>query len=110
MPNKQLEEYFDSESIDLGIEFDKIKENDTEVIFNAFLELAEEQQTIIETDFQNINALACEGGIRALVDESVFFHDEVFVESISAIDGFHSKVSNSCHFSNTTFVTLERCY
>ena len=91
MPNKQLAEYFDSKDIDLGLEFEKLKEKDSEIIFEAFLTLSEEQQNSSEADFQNINAIACEGGIHALVDEASFHQDDSFTEEISAIDGFHAK-------------------
>ncbi len=92
MPNTHLAIYFKTKSIGLEIDFDKLEEKDTEIIFNAFLKLPEEQQTTIEADFQNINALANEGGVQALIDESNYFQDEDFIESISAIDGFHAKV------------------
>ncbi len=36
--------------------------------------------------------MACEGGITALIDEAHFYGDESFVEDISDIEGFHSKV------------------
>ena len=91
MPNKQLEEYFDSKNIDLGLDFSELKEKDSEKIFNAFLKLTEEQQGVIEADFQNINAIACEGGIHALVDEASFHQDDSFTQEIAAIDGFHTK-------------------
>lgn len=44
MPNMQLAEYFDSKSIELNIKFDELKENDTEKVFNVFIELSEDQQ------------------------------------------------------------------
>ena len=90
MPNTQLAKYFKSKDIDLGLDFTKLKEKDSEQIFNAFLELAEEQQATIEADFQNINAIACEGGIHALIDEASY-HEDCFAQEISAIDGFHAK-------------------
>ena len=90
MPNVKLAEYFDSKGIDLRLDFDKLKEKDTEKVFSAFIELAEEQQATIEADFQNINAIACEGGIHALIDEASY-HEDSFAQDISAIDGFHAK-------------------
>ena len=41
---------------------------------------------------QDVNALACEGGITALVDEAGFHNDDAFIEEIAAIEGFHAKV------------------
>ncbi len=91
MPNVMLAEYFDSKGISLGLDFNELKDKDTEVIFSAFLELSEEQQATIEADFQNINAIACEGGIHALVDEANFHLYDGFTQEVSAIDGFHAK-------------------
>ena len=36
MPNKQLNEYFESKSIDLELDFEELKENDNDKIFTAF--------------------------------------------------------------------------
>ena len=87
--SKYLQQYFDSKKIQLS-DFKKLKKPD--LIFDAFLELSEEQQSKIETDFQAVNAMACEGGVRALIDEAGFYQDEGFTDSIAAIDGFHDKV------------------
>ena len=91
MPNSQLIEYFDSNDIDLMIDFDELKESDNEKIFNSFLELPEKKQATIEANFQDVNAMACEGGVHALIDEATFHNDNDFIESISVIDGFHAK-------------------
>jgi len=97
MPNTQLAEYFKTKSIGLELDFNELKEKDTEKIFNAFLKLPEKQQTTVEADFQNVNALANEGGVQALIDESIFL-DDGFIESISAIDGFHDFCSLASMF------------
>lgn len=91
-PNTQLAAYFASKEIDLGIDLVKLKEKDTEAILKAFTQLPDEQQAEIEAEFQDVNALACEGGIAALIDEAGFHEDNDFVAAIAAIDGFHAKV------------------
>lgn len=92
VPNAQLADYFKSRNIDLDIDLAKLKEKETEKIFDAFIELPEEQQAVMETEFQDINAMACEGGVTTLVDEAAFHNDDDFIKTISAIDGFHAKV------------------
>ncbi len=92
IPNHQLAEYFNAKTIELNIDFSTLKEKEVDAIFIAFTALPEEQQATIEAEFQDIHAMACEGGITALIDESVFYHDESFVENIADIEGFHSKV------------------
>ncbi len=91
MPNTQLANYFKSRDIDLGVNFTELKEKNSEKIFNAFIGLPEEQQADMEAEFQDVNALACEGGIAALVDEAGFHDDDAFIEEIAAIEGFHAK-------------------
>jgi hypothetical protein len=90
-PNIQLEEYFKRREITLVDDFEKIKESDVEALFTAYNELSEDEQGIIEAQFQEINARACEGGIKALVDEAEFHHDDDFADEIAVIDGLHAK-------------------
>lgn len=63
-----------------------------EALFAAYQELPEPLQAEIETDFLNIDRMACPGGVTALVDESVFHQDSAFQENIAAIEGHHAKV------------------
>ena len=95
VPNTQLARYFESKEIDLGINFTEKKEKKKkkeDEIFQAFTALPEDQQANIEAEFQDVNAMACEGGVTALTDEANFHQDEGFIESLSEIDGFHAKV------------------
>ena len=92
VPHGQLASYFDAKNIDLGIDFTALSEKKADSLFTAFTGLPEEQQTAIEAEFQDIHAMACEGGVAALIDEAVFHEDDAFVESISAIVGLHAKV------------------
>ena len=95
VPNAQLAAYFESKDIDLGINFTEErgkKKKKKEEIFQAFTALPKDQQANIEAEFQDVNAMACEGGVAALIDEADFHQDEGFIESISEIDGFHAKV------------------
>lgn len=94
IPPSQLASYFESKGVDFGIDFSTFNNKQVESLFTAFTGLPEEQQTAIEAEFQDIHAMACDGGIQALIDESDYpFHGEVdFVESISMIDGHHAKV------------------
>lgn len=91
-PNAYLATYFQSLSVDLDIDFTKIKESDVEAILIAFEKLPEAQQAEIEAQFQDVNALACEGGVTALVDEASFHKDDAFIEALEKIEGFHAKV------------------
>lgn len=92
VPHNQIASYFDAKGIDLGVDFSTLNEKQVDSLFVAFTGLPEEQQTSIEAEFQDIHAMACEGGVAALIDEAVFHEDDAFVGSISAIDGLHAKV------------------
>ncbi|MCZ6802418.1 MAG: hypothetical protein O7D86_00375 [Proteobacteria bacterium] len=72
VPNTQLASYFKSRNIDLGIDFTDLKEKEVKSIFQAFTALPEDQQAKIEAEFQDVNAMACEGGVAALIDEADF--------------------------------------
>jgi len=92
VPNSQLGDYFQSKDIHLSTDFYEIKENDVDALLSAFTSLSTELQATIEAEFQDMNAIACEGGIAALIHEAGFHKDDAFIEAIAAIEGFHAKV------------------
>lgn len=63
-----------------------------ESLFQAFTDLPEEKQAEIEAECQEIDAMACQGGVTALTDEADYHQDEAFPEAISKIDGHHGAV------------------
>jgi hypothetical protein len=91
VPNKLLSAYFEARATDLELDFTKLKETEVEPVFAAFTLLPEERQAAIEVEFQDINALSSDAGIEALCNEAMFRDDEAFLETISAIDGYHAK-------------------
>lgn len=90
-PNHYLTLYFESKGIDVDTDINALKENDSDALQGIINQLDDTQKADIEADFQGINALACEGGINALVDEARFHGDDDFIEAIAAIEGFHAK-------------------
>ncbi len=91
MPNALLAEYFQIKAISIDIGWEDLQETNVDPIFEAFKHLPESQQAQIEADFQNINALACEGGIEALIDEADFHQDKNLPQALAIVDGFHAK-------------------
>jgi hypothetical protein len=91
-PNEYLQGYFNDKQVSISLDFDKIKENDVESLFTAFLALPDNEQTEAEADFRAIHSLSSEAGVKALADEANYFDDNAFIEQIAAIDGFHAKV------------------
>lgn len=90
--NSQLASYFDAKDIKLGIDFSVLNEKQVDNLFVAFTGLPEEVQASVEAEFQDIHAMACEGGVAALIDEAHFYDDESFIKNITEFDGFHAKV------------------
>lgn len=92
VPNALLADYFESQGAALGIDWGELGETDGEPILRAFSKLAADKQSEIEAEFQDVHALACDGGIGALVDEAAFHRDAAFVDAMEAVEGFHAKV------------------
>ena len=91
VPNALLACYFEDRGVNLNLDFEKLTETQVEPLFEAFTALPEERQATMEVDFQDVNALATDGGVEALLNEAEFYQDETFPEDISAIDGYHAK-------------------
>jgi hypothetical protein len=90
-PNHFIALFFEAKGIVLDVDFGQLKENGAEALQTSLNTLTDGQITDIEAEFQDVNALACEGGITALVDEASFHNDDAFIEEIACIDGFHAK-------------------
>ena len=93
VPNVLLGRYFtEKHSVLKKIDFGNLKETEVDPIFQAFMALPSDKQAEIEAECQDIDAMACQGGVTALTDEADFHQDTAFPEAISKIDGFHGKV------------------
>jgi hypothetical protein len=92
-PNAMLARYFhEKHGVLQEIDFDELKENEVEPIFQGFLALPADKQAQIEAECQDIDAMACQGGVTALTDEADFHDDSAFPAAISGIEGFHGAV------------------
>lgn len=90
--NQYLALFFEAKKIPIELDFQTLKEDDVGAFQDALNKLTGSQKAEVEAEFQDVNALACEGGIAALIDEANFHGDDAFVEEIAAIEGFHAKV------------------
>jgi len=92
-PNVLLTRYFrEKHGVLQEIAFDKLEEIEVEPIFEGLTALPGDKQAEIEAECQDIDAMACQGGVTALTDEADFHQDKAFPEAISKIDGFHGAV------------------
>lgn len=92
VPNALLARYFESRHAVLDVDLAKLKPAEVEPILTAFIQLDDKRQAEIEAEFQEIHALACEGGIAALIDEADFHGDKTFAVELAKQQGFHDKV------------------
>ncbi len=92
-PNALLARYFqERHGVLQEIAFDKLAEKEVEPIFQALMALPDDKQAQIEAECQDIDGMACQGGVTALTDEADFHQDKAFPVAISKIDGFHGTV------------------
>lgn len=92
-PNALLARFFrERHGVMREVAFEKLKETQVEPVFEAVLALPDDKQAQIEAECQEIDAMACPGGVMALTDEAAFHQDHAFPIAISKIDGFHGKV------------------
>ena len=70
VPNAMLKQYFDKVGVLTEHDFSEVPEAKIEPIYKAWLSLPDALQRKMERDFKEIDALACEGGIKAIIDEA----------------------------------------
>lgn len=90
VPNVVIKQYFTSRNVLVEHDFSKVTEADIEPIYQAWLSLPDNQRGEMERDFKEIDQLACEGGIRAILDEAEW-RNEYIAEHLEKHNGFHEK-------------------
>jgi hypothetical protein len=91
VPNAVIKQYFTSKGVLIKHDFSKVTEADIEPIYEAWLSLPDNQRGEMERDFKEIDQLACEGGIKAILDEAEW-RGENILEHLEKYNGFHEKV------------------
>jgi hypothetical protein len=89
VPNSLLEQYFNQNAVALEVGFDQLTETKIEPLYEAWLELPEDEAKKIERDFREIDFLASEGGIKAILDEARW-HGEELAETFAEMESFHA--------------------
>lgn len=96
VPNALLGRYFrEKHDVLHDVAFDALEENRiaAEAVYQAFSGLPEGNQAEIEAECQDIDAMANQAGVTALIDEATDFHQNAtFPEAINQINSFHGKV------------------
>lgn len=85
-----LEEYFGQNNLFPDLDFTQLSETKVEPIYSSWLSLPPDQAKAVEKDFREIDFLANEGGIKAIIDEARW-HWEELGEQFSQMSSFHEK-------------------
>ena len=89
-PNAMLKRYFDNQGVLTEHDFSAVSETKIEPIYQAWSSLPDTQRGETERDFREIDALACDGGVKAIIDEAEW-HGENLAEILGEKEGFHEK-------------------
>jgi hypothetical protein len=89
-PNAMLARYCQEKELLAEVDFAGLSETNIGPIYDAWDHLPSETRRLMESDFRNIDALACENGIKAIIDAALV--EEEDLEPIFAeMDGFFDK-------------------
>jgi hypothetical protein len=91
LPNQLLKEYFDRRNLLSDLLWYLQGETEIQRIYDAWQGLPEPQRLAVEKDFRDVDEMACEEGVKALVEEG-FFHGIDLGAELDRLDGFHHKV------------------
>ncbi|NLH44312.1 MAG: hypothetical protein GX448_20935 [Planctomycetes bacterium] len=69
-PNRILKEYFARKGLLASVDFDTLGDTETEPIVQALDALEEGQRTEVEAEFRHVNEMACETGVKVLIEEA----------------------------------------
>lgn len=93
-PNVLLERYFKQHETLTDLDFVNLKEGNPDALFSAWLALDPKTKQKMDSDFQEIFALSCEKGVKAIIDEAEF-HDPdglaLFTEWLSEKQNHYDK-------------------
>jgi hypothetical protein len=90
VPNYLLEEFFDRKGQLSQIDWASHRETQVGLIYDAWQALPAEERAEVEGAFQSVHEMACEAGVRALVEEGMF-HGANLSAELDQLDGFYHK-------------------
>jgi len=91
-PNALLKEYFATKGVLGEIDFDKLGETQVDPVIAAMEALAVRERTQIEQEFRQINELACEQGVRVLLEEGQSpYHELNLAETFGSMGSHYER-------------------
>ena len=117
--NDTLKRYFTHQKVLLEHDFTKIPETKIEPIYQLYLALDDDTRAQIEGEFAEIQALANESGIKAILDEAYIQGETTLAEELAKQEDFYEKVFwvyfnrpqywlGACHFYHVDSIVLNR--
>lgn len=92
VPNAFLARYFKQKNVLAGCDFAKLDESGIEALNAALDVLPEDVRNEVEQDFAEIDAIACEGGIQAILDDADWYGElNPLIQGLEAHKSFHEK-------------------
>ena len=86
VPKPLLARFFqEKHQVLLDVDFDTLKKPDYDPIMKAYTALPDDKASEIEAELQNVEGMACQGGIAALCDEAASRTDKAFAASIAEL-------------------------
>jgi len=91
-PPALLAQYFERKGISVEKGFEGKGEAGVDLLDGVMLRLPEEQRNEIEQEFAEIDGLACEGGIQAILDDATWYGElDELVRELDKHRSFHAK-------------------
>ena len=91
-PINLLERYFKGNGWLTDFDFSGFQAGNVEPLYRAWEALPDEARAQSEETFREIDALACEGGIKAILDDAEFWGKrEELLAVVSALDSWHER-------------------
>jgi hypothetical protein len=102
-----LREYFTRHQMLANVQWDQLKEAETDPVHDAWHGLPENVRKRVESDFRRIHALGTSDGTRAIIEEGRF-HNLDLTPDLNALDGHLNKAFWTFIHHNTVFDVAER--
>ena len=95
VPKALLQRYFADRGLLIEFDWESLPKRNIEPLYQAWLGLPEEARDVAEMDFREIHAMACDGGFRAITDESRFHEDpndwDQLIARMAAMENHHAR-------------------